>query len=139
MSVNNWARRAACLNTPIEVMHPTSGPTSGRTCYEAARRFCVSCPVSERCLLDAQRDEKGNNAAARVGMRGGLTPPQRAGLYRLGNDIADTRQHMHTVRCTATEQDLTVQLAPHVQRLYDLLRQEQILLDRRFTPELVAA
>ena len=61
--------------------------------YEFARSLCGRCPVTAECLEDAMATETGTS---RVGMRGGLTPMQRAALGRRrgrGTGVPADRAH----------------------------------------------
>lgn len=45
--------------------------------YDPARAICGGCPVRERCLADALREEGNSGVSARHGFRGGKTPEER--------------------------------------------------------------
>lgn len=45
-----WHSRAACRGVGAAVFFPTAGEGS-----EAARAFCVRCPVADQCLADAMK------------------------------------------------------------------------------------
>lgn len=83
----DWRDRAACLTEPLvrffEDPLPEYGPPDeGALAY--ARSFCVRCPVRGQCL-DAELREEGRAVEGRrFGVRGGMTPQQRASLYRRG-------------------------------------------------------
>lgn len=72
----SWREDAACLSRD---------PWMWRLWDEAddlARDICLLCPVREACLEDAMATEGRDAYSARSGLRGGLTPWQRARLAR---------------------------------------------------------
>lgn len=50
---------------------------------EAAAR-CAGCPVIEECLSAAMEEERGLSAGSRYGIRGGMSPKERAALDEKG-------------------------------------------------------
>lgn len=70
-----WTLRAACRDADPEIFYPVS---SADAAYDEARWYCNRCPVRDICLTDALAQE----GYTREGMRGGLTPNQRAYLAR---------------------------------------------------------
>ena len=75
---HNWMVQAACIDSP-DLFHPT---VDVHSTYQLARRYCMSCPVAADCLNDAMDAEGDLPGSVRHGMRGGLTPDQRADLHR---------------------------------------------------------
>lgn len=69
-----WTDQAACVGADPELWFPDRG----RAGYDAARAICDTCPVKALCLKDAMSTENTNT---RFGMRGGLTPEERATVY----------------------------------------------------------
>lgn len=81
----SWHDHAACTGAPTAIFYP--GKPAGRPPNEGhpdrwdqARTICTTCPVRDHCLHDAMTDEAGIGLTYRWGMRGGLTPEERAGL-----------------------------------------------------------
>ncbi|WP_406336990.1 WhiB family transcriptional regulator [Streptomyces zaomyceticus] len=78
----DWRTRAACLflaeDSYEDLMFPDPG---NKPAVKYAQRICDPCPVWEACLLDALTDEGGKTKDNRYGIRGGLTPSQRYGVY----------------------------------------------------------
>lgn len=78
-----WRDQAACAGmadqgfAEHDPFHPKHDGAASD--YELARKICRRCPVRVECLEDALATEV---ASARVGMRGGMTPAQRASLWR---------------------------------------------------------
>ena len=74
-----WRERAACVGLDIELFYPDPTDTEG---IAAAVAVCQSCPVTDLCLADAlhTRDQHG--------IRGGLTPNQRANRRRVTRSAA---------------------------------------------------
>lgn len=85
--VSRWRDRAACLGQPLARFFEDPFPEDEGTDEQAlayARSFCVRCPVRGECL-DAELAEEGRAVEARrFGLRGAMTPAQRASLYRRG-------------------------------------------------------
>ncbi|MFF0409155.1 WhiB family transcriptional regulator [Kitasatospora sp. NPDC004745] len=81
----NWRERAVCRAEEVDtnVFFPISfvGPTS-RQQIETARSYCNRCPVATACLEEVLDEEGNREAKGRYGVRGGLTPGQRAALSR---------------------------------------------------------
>lgn len=87
-----WRDKAACLGQPVnrffdDIWADDDGPAAedpeGALAY--ARSFCMRCPVRGECL-DAELQEEGRSVEARrFGLRGAMTPAQRASLYRRGS------------------------------------------------------
>ncbi|WP_217514867.1 WhiB family transcriptional regulator [Streptomyces lunaelactis] len=48
------------------------------------KRICAGCPVKTDCLNAAMKEEGSVDQFRRAGVRGGLTPTERAGLARYG-------------------------------------------------------
>lgn len=74
-----WQSRAACRDLPTEWWFPSPTPgTTGEHMYVQGKAVCARCPVRDDCLTDA-RD--ADIAFGAHGLRGGLTPGQRAALW----------------------------------------------------------
>jgi hypothetical protein len=71
----NWRLNAACADRDPDLFFPTETSMRG---YRYARSICESCPVRQACLDEAMAEEAGKSQALRFGMRGGLTPAERA-------------------------------------------------------------
>lgn len=74
----DWMDEAACAGVDQDIFYPERGES-----YEAARRVCARCPVTDECLEHAL--EIGDT----LGMWGGLTPDQR---YRLADERGLSRR-----------------------------------------------
>lgn len=74
----HWSDAAACAPYP-DLFIPENGEEPG---YTTAKKICGTCPVAEQCLAAAMAEEKGADRHARAGVRGGLTPSERASKYR---------------------------------------------------------
>lgn len=81
--LTEWSAQGACLSVPelFELEDPRS--------LAAARRVCESCPVRQLCLDKAMREEGRSDEHHRAGVRGGLTPTERA---RFARRLRDTPQ-----------------------------------------------
>lgn len=77
--MSNWRHSAACLDAVDADFFPVR---QGGGEYEAAREVCHGCPVQVECLDVAMTTEGSRSGGARFGMRGGLTPAERATRYR---------------------------------------------------------
>jgi hypothetical protein len=78
----DWRTGAACLLLAEDGYEDLMFPDPGdRPAVRFAQRICDPCPVWETCLLDALADEGGKTKDNRFGIRGGLTPSQRYGVY----------------------------------------------------------
>ncbi|MFE9845824.1 WhiB family transcriptional regulator [Streptomyces goshikiensis] len=71
--VPRWHFHAACSGQP-EIFSPLSGEPD----TTKAKRICATCPVLDTCLTDAMSGEGRDPQWARAGVRGGLTPRERA-------------------------------------------------------------
>jgi hypothetical protein len=95
--VTDWRESAFCAGM-ADPTFATSDPFHPKhddkdSDYEFARSLCARCPVTAECLADAMATETGTS---RVGMRGGLTPMQRAALSRRrgrGTGVPADRAH----------------------------------------------
>lgn len=76
-----WTARAACLG--LLDLFESEDPRS----FALAGRVCNACPVQEVCLAKAMLEERNSGENHRAGVRGGLTPTERA---RLARRIRDT-------------------------------------------------
>ena len=75
----SWWSEAACAGAPIEVFFaPERGSRQGQLARALA--YCERCPVIGPCLDDARAEEAGRWP---VGIRGGLTGPQRRALQHV--------------------------------------------------------
>lgn len=82
-----WRDRAACHDQPLVRFFEDPLPDEGGVDDQAlayARSFCLACPVRDACLDGAMADEGRAIEARRFGVRGAMTPAQRASLYRRG-------------------------------------------------------
>ncbi|MFB6512073.1 WhiB family transcriptional regulator [Streptomyces virginiae] len=77
-----WRDDAACLGLGrlflpdrVETIPSTA---KGQALIASAKQVCAGCPVAEDCLTDAMIAEKGTDHHGRAGVRGGLTPQERA-------------------------------------------------------------
>jgi len=77
--VQDWRDFAVCRGMDTNTWFPTPGQPAAR---KAAMRICRECPVRRACLVDAMRMEANSKNTIRHGIRGGLTPGQRAGLAK---------------------------------------------------------
>lgn len=83
---------AVCENLPQFIFFEDIWPDSddGKTpppveeALARGRRFCASCPVRVPCLLEGLRAEEQDAARNRYGLRGFLTPQQRASVEKRG-------------------------------------------------------
>lgn len=73
----SWVERAACRGRSTDLWFPSGGSSDA---YSAALLICRRCPVRSECLDDALATEQ---AHARHGIRGGLTPTGRKNIARL--------------------------------------------------------
>lgn len=76
---DRWRDEAACLSQP-DLFVPRRTEKDGRV--TDARRVCATCPVRQDCLTSAMAEEGRSDQFRRAGVRGGLTPTQRASLAR---------------------------------------------------------
>lgn len=77
-----WLDQAACVGTPAHIWFPTRKAGSGA--YAHARLICSRCPVTHECVAD------GIRYGDYYGMRGGLTPDERALVARRGRSASHT-------------------------------------------------
>ncbi|MFJ9029769.1 WhiB family transcriptional regulator [Streptomyces sp. NPDC102274] len=78
MTNRAWQDAAACLNH-VQVFFPHKDNEADTT---AAKKICGICPVRQACLEAAMTEERAGEHIIRAGIRGGLTPRQRAALSR---------------------------------------------------------
>lgn len=71
-----WRAEAACRDLPTAWWFPTRGEGAGR-----GKTICLECPVRSECLAAALAEE-ANWGVHASGVRGGLSPRQRARLRR---------------------------------------------------------
>jgi WhiB family redox-sensing transcriptional regulator len=75
MTADRWWERAACVGAEdVYSDDPDDVPR--------ARAICRRCQVRDDCLLEALRQEEGKPFEHRWGVRGALTPRERAKLSR---------------------------------------------------------
>lgn len=74
----SWVDRALCRGMSSDIFFPPEGGNQARQ----AQRICRQCPVVSECLADAQRMEGQRSHEYIHGIRGGLTPRQRADMNR---------------------------------------------------------
>lgn len=77
-----WRTRAACRSHDADLWFPEDYPGDTATVQAHAVGICVACPVRSHCLDAALAEEGGLGPAARYGIRGGLTGPQRHREYK---------------------------------------------------------
>ena len=79
-TLTGWADDAACIDLPTDLFfQPDGSRIADDVYYGVPRRVCVGCPVRESCL-DAAMVEESGGSDYRYGMRGGMTPRERARL-----------------------------------------------------------
>ncbi|MDJ0460638.1 WhiB family transcriptional regulator [Streptomyces sp. H27-C3] len=89
----HWVNAAACADLG-ELFIPADGEPSE---YSTAKWVCrTKCPVVEQCLASAMAEEGHADHRTRAGVRGGLTPGERARWYR-----QDARARQAAARETA--------------------------------------
>jgi hypothetical protein len=81
--VNGWRAQAACRGHPSPWWWYSADPLA----VALARRVCSSCPVAADCLADALEVEAGTSPVYWAGVRGGLTPLQRARQQRVAHHL----------------------------------------------------
>ena len=69
---SDWRDDASCLGLPVEMFFPR-----GKVDPQVIK-LCSGCPVKQRCLAEAMREER--EAYKRYGVRGGLNARERDGL-----------------------------------------------------------
>lgn len=73
-----WQHRAACRKAPDDsIWYPAD-----RSNIALAKFICSRCPVRAECLREALAQEGGRSGENRHGIRGGMTPEERANEYR---------------------------------------------------------
>lgn len=71
---DNWRDHAACIGKG-EIFLPRDERNGSST---EPKRICAGCPVQHQCLDAAMKEEGGVDQFRRAGVRGGLTPAERA-------------------------------------------------------------
>lgn len=74
---------AACIGDDPELWFPKPQRFSqgqSRIDWDTPRSICETCPIRERCLDYAMRNEAGFSLNHRAGMYGGKTPVERAAM-----------------------------------------------------------
>ncbi len=74
----HWSDAAACTPYPDLFIPEDDGDPD----YTTAKGICLSCPVTAQCLAAAMAEEKSADRHVRAGVRGGLTPAERARAHR---------------------------------------------------------
>lgn len=74
-----WVEEAACATVDPELMFPAVGD---KPAYRTARTLCAVCPVVGQCLEEAMALEGTTGKNSRHGVRGGMSPAERADLSR---------------------------------------------------------
>lgn len=74
--MTDWTESANCAGL-ADAMFPQ--PRDGKD-IRTAQGICDNCDVREECLTAALAEEAGKGKYHRYGIRGGLTPAQRAHL-----------------------------------------------------------
>jgi WhiB family redox-sensing transcriptional regulator len=74
-----WQARAACAHL-VATGVADADDWRARDHRASAARVCDSCPVRQECLRAALAEEAGFGPKSRHGIRGGLSPSQRARL-----------------------------------------------------------
>ena len=69
----HWAEDALCAQVDPEIFFPDKGES-----IKDAVRICEQCPVRQRCLEEAMREEAKNATWGRYGVRGGVTARERS-------------------------------------------------------------
>lgn len=81
----HWRDDAACRGMGNLFLPPVDRGSDRSSDHVArsieAKKVCARCPVLQDCLDEAMATEVGNDAKARAGVRGGLTPEQRAARH----------------------------------------------------------
>lgn len=75
---STWVDDAACL-AHFATFFPQQENDADT---ERAKRICQVCPVRQACLNAAMAEEKSAETVVRAGVRGGLTPAERASASR---------------------------------------------------------
>lgn len=70
-----WTKQAKCIGDFSRFTDMERMLKDGK-----AAELCAGCPVIEQCLSAAMREEHGLTAGNRYGVRGGLSPKERAAL-----------------------------------------------------------
>jgi WhiB family redox-sensing transcriptional regulator len=82
-TTSHWISRASCRSEDPDLWFPTSYiDTLGAAQVEEAKAWCAECPVRIACLEAEMAVEGSRSAYYRNGIRGGLTPDERANLYQ---------------------------------------------------------
>jgi hypothetical protein len=68
-----WFDEALCLGYDPDIWYPETSSE-----WAAPKAICDVCPVRLECLAAALLEEEGRAAFVRYGMRGGVTPIERA-------------------------------------------------------------
>lgn len=78
---DDWRDHAACSGLG-DMFLPRNESNADST---EPKRICAACPVQQQCLAAAMREEGSVDQFRRAGVRGGLTPAERATLARHGH------------------------------------------------------
>lgn len=77
----HWRDTAACIGQSALFLPRTEYGPEYIASTVNAKRVCESCPVRQACLDEAMATERADVEGARAGVRGGLTPQERAARY----------------------------------------------------------
>lgn len=72
LNVSEWSKNANCKSLPIELFYENEDSQLKKT----ARRYCVTCPVQNKCLYTAIILNEQH------GLWGGFTTRQRKNFYK---------------------------------------------------------
>lgn len=98
MSGHDWRDDGNCVRRTIDelvevdaVMFPERGVGATEradrlAAHAAGKAICAGCPVVAECLADALRTE-GSGGSGRYGVRGGLSPDERADVWRRSHRV----------------------------------------------------
>lgn len=78
----HWRDDAACTGWAALFLPRTDHGADYIKGAATAKTICDRCPVRDNCLDDAMTTEGASDERARAGVRGGLTPKERAARYR---------------------------------------------------------
>lgn len=123
-----WQENAACTGQPLDLFFPVE-KLRARDPYAAGRALCESCPVRDACLTTAMAEEP--RESRRYGLRGGLTPDQRATLVRKArrypsNDYGITLPPLRTELRPLTIDNTNTRKELHAKGLNDVAAAHQL-------------
>ena len=92
----SWRNFAVCREHNPETWFPDELPTAMKNrITREAKAICETCPVAAECLMEARIAEGGANGRGRYGIRGGLTPVERAALGPLPQPCIECGEMFH--------------------------------------------